>query len=85
MFLAKIIVTLKKSILDPQGKAVHHALISLNMSSIEDIRMGKFFEMKINCSDLTEAADIAEEACKKLLTNPIMENYSFTLEKIKEN
>lgn len=82
MFLAKITITLKKSILDPQGKAVHHALESLNFSSIQDVRIGKYIEMKINSSNLEEAKQLTEDACRKLLANVIMENYSFTIEEI---
>ena len=82
MYLAKIIVTLRKSILDPQGKAVHHALQSLGMNGVQDVRMGKFIEMKINSPDQTEAKRVTEEACKKLLANPVMEDYTFSLEKM---
>ncbi len=82
MFLAKITITLKKSILDPQGKAVYHALENLNFSSIADVRIGKYIEMKINCNDMEEAKQQTEDACQKLLSNVIMENYSFTVEKI---
>lgn len=83
MFLAKITITLKKSILDPQGKAVHHALESLNFLNIQDIRIGKYIELKINSSNMEEAKQQTEDACRKLLANIIMENYSFTIEEIK--
>lgn len=82
MFLAKITITLKKSILDPQGKAVHHALESLNFLTIQDVRIGKYIELKINSSNIEEAKQQTEDACRKLLANIIMENYSFTIEKI---
>lgn len=82
VYLAKIIVILRKSILDPQGKAVHHALQSLGMENVEDVRMGKFIEMKIISTDQSEAERITEEACKKLLANPVMEDYTFSLEKM---
>ncbi len=82
MFLAKITITLKKSILDPQGNAVLHALESLNYSTIKDVRIGKYIEMKINCDDIEEAKQLTDNACRKLLANVIMENYSFTIEKI---
>jgi phosphoribosylformylglycinamidine synthase PurS subunit len=82
VYLAKIIVKLRKSILDPQGKAVHHAIASLQMKSIEDVRIGKCIEMKINTVDEQEAYSVTSEACKKLLANPVMEDYSFTIEKI---
>jgi phosphoribosylformylglycinamidine synthase PurS subunit len=82
MYLAKIIVTLRKTILDPQGKAIHHALQNLGMAGVEDVRMGKFIEMKINSTEQKEAERVTEESCKKLLANPVMEDYSFTLEKV---
>jgi len=82
LYLAKIIVTLRKSILDPQGKAVHHALESLGMNAVSDVRMGKYVEMKVNSNNKEEAERHTENACKKLLANPVMEDYSFTVEKL---
>lgn len=82
MYLAKIIVTPRRSILDPQGKAVHHALQSLGMAKVQDVRMGKFIEMRITCAEYSEAERVTGEACKKLLANPVMEDYSFSVEKI---
>ncbi len=82
MFLAKITVTLRKSILDPQGKAVHHALSSLQMPEIEDVRMGKYIEMQINSLSREEADRLTREACTKLLSNPVMEDFSFSLEQV---
>lgn len=82
MYLAKIVVMVRRSILDPQGKAVLHALQSLGMNSAEDVRIGKFVEMKIHGVDRTEAERLTKEACKKLLANPVMEDYTFSLEKV---
>ena len=82
MYLAKIVVTLRKSILDTQGKAVRHALESLHLNAVSDVRMGKFIELSIDAAHQDDARRIAEEACKKLLANPVMEDYSFTIEKI---
>ena len=82
MYLSKVIVTLRKSILDPQGKAVHHALESLGMESVQEVRIGKLIEMKINSVNENDAARVTEEACKKVLANPVMEDFSFTIEKI---
>ncbi len=82
MFLAKITVTLRKSILDPQGKAVHHALSSLQMPEIEDVRMGKYIEMRVNSLSREEAERLTREACAKLLSNPVMEDFSFSLEQV---
>lgn len=82
MFRVKIIVTLRNLILDPQGKAVHHALESLQMQEIQNVRMGKYIEMEIDCATQGEAERITREACTKLLANPVMEDYSFSIEKL---
>ncbi len=82
MYVAKIIIKLRRSILDPQGKAVHHALESLDMRAIHDVRIGKFIELKIDSHDEREAGRLTEQACKQLLGNPVMEDYSFTIERI---
>jgi phosphoribosylformylglycinamidine synthase PurS subunit len=82
VYLAKINVTLRTSILDPQGKAVRHAISSLGMAAVEDVRMGKYVEMRIASDDRAEAERITAEACRKLLANPVMENFHYTLEKV---
>jgi phosphoribosylformylglycinamidine synthase len=84
MYRAKILITLRKSILDPQGKAIHHALESLGLSSIQEIRMGKYLEMVINTATTEEASKTTQEACKKLLANPVMEDFTYTIEEIKD-
>jgi phosphoribosylformylglycinamidine synthase len=80
LFLAKITITLRKSILDPQGKAIHHALDSLGMTTVDDVRLGKYFEMKLASADRQEAERITTEACRKLLANSVMEDFAFTVE-----
>ena len=82
MYRAKVTITLRKSILDPQGKAIQHALDSLELKQVEEVRMGKFIEMNINVSEEKRAKEIAELACKKLLANTVMEDYSYSVEKI---
>ena len=82
MFLAKIIVTLRKSILDPQGKAVHSALESLGMKNVTEVRMGKYIEMKIDGTGREEAELLATETCRKLLANPVMEDYTLSVEEL---
>ena len=84
MYKAKINVTLRPSILDPQGKAVHHALESLGYGAVEHVRMGKFVEMWIDAETEEEAAAVARAACEKLLANPVMEDYSIFLEKVEK-
>ena len=82
MYKAKITVTLRPSILDPQGKAVHHALESLGYDAVEHVRMGKFVEMWIAEETEEAAAAVAQAACEKLLANPVMEDYSIVLEQV---
>lgn len=79
MFTAKIKVTLRKTILDPQGKTVEHSLKSLGYNSISNTRIGKYIEMKIDVNSKEEANVIAEESCKRLLSNPVMEDYEFEI------
>ncbi len=79
MFTAKIKVTLRKTILDPQGKTVEHSLKSLGYDKISGTRIGKYIEMKVDVSSKDEATVIVEESCKRLLSNPIMEDYEFEI------
>ena len=85
MYIAKIKITLRSSILDPQGKTVEHSLKSLGYDKIEDTRMGKYIELKINADSKAEAESIADKACEKLLANPVMEDYEFEISKNGEN
>jgi phosphoribosylformylglycinamidine synthase len=73
---------LKKSILDPQGKAVLHAIQDMKVGSFSDVRIGKYIEVIFNNSDLDRAKSEIDEICKKLLSNPVMENYEFEIEEI---
>lgn len=81
-FKARVLVTLRKTILDPQGKAVHHALQSLGMTSVEEVRIGKLVEMVVSGSTRDEVERAADEAAKKFLANPVMEDYSVSVEKL---
>jgi phosphoribosylformylglycinamidine synthase PurS subunit len=65
----------KEAILDPQGKAAHHALDSLGLSQVEDVRIGKFIRLAVDADSEGNAKAIAEESGKKLLANPIMETF----------
>ena len=69
---AKVYVTLKNGVLDPQGKAIHHALEALGFSGVNDVRQGKYIELDL--ADGTSAGDI-DEMCRKLLANTVIENY----------
>ena len=80
MYKAKVNITLRKSILDPKGKAAHHALQNLGLNSVEDVRIGKFVEMNIEAGSKEEAYTLAETACTKLLANEVMEDYRIEIE-----
>ena len=69
------IVTLKKEVLDPQGKVISQTLNNMGFNNIKDVRQGKYFEIEINEKNFEEAKKIAEELCKKLLANLIIEDY----------
>ncbi|MGD9668278.1 MAG: phosphoribosylformylglycinamidine synthase subunit PurS [Hyphomicrobiaceae bacterium] len=77
---ARIKITLKNGVLDPQGKAIGHALASLGFTGIDDVRQGKYIELKLNETDPSKARDAVERMCKELLANTVIENYSFELE-----
>lgn len=82
MYLAKIRVTLRPSILDPQGKAVEHAIGTLNIGTVRDVRMGKLIELKVDVDTEPEARRMTEEVCRKLLANPVMEDFAFEVTKL---
>jgi phosphoribosylformylglycinamidine synthase len=73
---AKVYVTLKPSVLDPQGKAIHHSVELLGYGQIEDVRQGKYFEIALdaNVSEI-EAQQTAERIAKNVLANPVIEDY----------
>ena len=74
-----VVVTLKKDVLDPQGKVVEKTLKNMGYNNIENVRQGKYFEIELNEVDKEKAKIIAKEISEKLLTNSIIEDYSFTL------
>lgn len=77
---AKVHVTLKTGVLDPQGKAIGHALESLGFNGVGDVRQGKFIELDLDESDPDKARAQVGEMCEKLLANTVIENYSIDLE-----
>jgi phosphoribosylformylglycinamidine synthase len=81
-YKAKIKVTLRPSILDVQGKAAQHALANLGYSSVESVRIGKYMEVSIEENSAQEAERVCNEICQKLLSNPIMEDFTFELEPV---
>jgi phosphoribosylformylglycinamidine synthase len=77
---AKVFVTPRKSVLDPQGKAVSGALHSLGYNEVEDVRIGKFMEVRLTETDKKAAQTRLDEMCKRLLANTIIEDYRFEIE-----
>lgn len=77
---AKVHVTLKSGVLDPQGKAIAHALGSLGFSGVESVRQGKFLELEIAETDAAKARAQIDDMCKKLLANTVIEDYRIDLE-----
>nr|WP_244893355.1 phosphoribosylformylglycinamidine synthase subunit PurS [Ferroacidibacillus organovorans] len=82
--MASIRVTLKESVLDPQGSAVVHALHSLSFTSVSDVRIGKYMEVSFHADDEQTARAQVLRMCDQLLTNPVIETYSFTLAEVRE-
>lgn len=77
---ARVTVTLKTGVLDPQGKAIAHALGSLGIEGVDDVRQGKFIEVELAETDPERAKATLERMCKELLANPVIENYRYELE-----
>jgi phosphoribosylformylglycinamidine synthase subunit PurS len=70
-----IIITLKKDVLDPQGKVIHQTLDGMGFNDVNEVRQGKYFEIDTKESDPKKAKEHVEEMCKKLLANLVIENY----------
>ena len=81
MYLAKVYVTLKPTVNDPQGITVLGGLRNMGYESVAEVRVGKFLEVKIDESERNRAENIANEICDKLLANPVIEQYSVELVK----
>ena len=75
-----VIVTLKKDVLDPQGKVVNKTLKNMGYNSIKNVRQGKYFEIELDEPNKEKSKKIIKEVSKKLLTNPIIEDYKINLE-----
>jgi phosphoribosylformylglycinamidine synthase len=84
VYHSKVFVTLKKSILDPQGKAVEQGIHSLGFDAVGDVRIGKYIEMDMDTNSREDAERMTKEISDKLLANLVMESYSFTTEPVKE-
>jgi phosphoribosylformylglycinamidine synthase PurS subunit len=80
MFLARVYVTLKPTVNDPQGLTIKGGLHSLGFTSVESVRAGKYMEIRLDGDSRQEAERLLNEMCRQLLANPIIENYRFELE-----
>ncbi len=77
---ARVHVTLKAGVLDPQGKAIRHSLGSLGFDGVEKVRQGKYIELDLAETDKDKAMAAVDEMCRKLLANTVIENYSIELD-----
>lgn len=77
--LAKVYVTPKKAILDPQGKAIANSLHTLDYNEVGDVRMGKYLEIRLHGLSLTQAEQRVEEMCRRLLANLVIEDFRFEI------
>ena len=84
MFMARIHVTLKPTVNDPQGLTVMGGLHSLGYNDVSDVRIGKYLEVRISGDDADRAASEVAEMCDQLLANPVIEEFRFTLEPVAE-
>ena len=82
MFLARVYVTLKPAVNDPQGLTVMGGLHSLGYDAVDDVRIGKYLEIRIDGDDLETAEVAVDRMCDQLLANPVIEDYRFTLEQV---
>lgn len=79
-FLAEIRVLLKSSVNDPQGMSIKNALHTLGFAGVEDVRAGKLIQVRVSAVDRAQAEADVDRMCAKLLANPVIETYAFTLE-----
>ena len=71
----KVIISLKKGVLDPQGKAIQQTLSGMNFDNVSEVRQGKFFEIEVKEKNETKAKSLVDDMCKKLLANLVIEDY----------
>ena len=83
MYLAKVYITLKPTVNDPQGLTIRGALHTLGFSAVREVRAGKYIEIKKAENDLEKARGEVQDMCKKLLANTVIENFRFELEQLK--
>lgn len=79
MLTAEIHVTLKELVLDPQGTTLKRSMETMGYKHIDDVRMGKFIQIKFDSDDRKEVEEKVKELCQKILSNPVIEQYSYTI------
>ncbi|KMY52889.1 phosphoribosylformylglycinamidine synthase [Bacillus sp. FJAT-27231] len=79
MYKVKVFVTLRESVLDPQGKAVQQSLTNLGYEGVQDVRIGKYMELTIDGNN-QDVEKTVKEVCEKLLSNPVIEDYRYEIE-----
>ena len=79
MFKASVYVSLKKQVLDPQGKTIQHALHDLGFDSVQSIRYGKFLEVELDAPTKEKAEEDLDAICRRFLANPVIEDYRFEI------
>jgi len=84
MFLAKVYITLKPTVNDPQGLTIKGGLHMLGFDSVTSVRAGKYMEITLDGDDRAKAAEQVQEMCRKLLANPVIEDFRFDLEELKD-
>ena len=82
MYLAKVYITLKTTVNDPQGLTVLATLRNLGFAAAKDVRVGKYLEVRIDNPDRSQAEALVNEMCRELLSNPVIEDYRFDLEEM---
>ncbi len=83
MYIAKVYITLKPTVNDPQGLTIRGALHTLGFSTVQEVRAGKYIEIKIEENDLEKARIEVQDMCKKLLANTVIENFRYELEPLR--
>ncbi|GIW13098.1 MAG: hypothetical protein KatS3mg062_0537 [Tepidiforma sp.] len=81
-FLARVYVSLKPTVNDPEGLTIANALGSLGFGGVDSVRSGKYFQVRLTAADAKAAAEQVDQMCSRLLANPVIETYEFELEKV---
>ena len=76
---ARVYITLKKSVLDPQGETVKHALATLGFNTVDEVRMGKYVELNLNTASKKQAEQKVQQMCQQLLANPVIEEFRYDI------